>query len=238
MQDINGLKILHVEDSDVDYEILARVFTGNTVHRAKNQSEAIAYARTNTYDIIFLDINLGTDDGFHICSEIRRIAQNQETPIMMVTGKNSTADKVLALGLGADDYVSKPFDVMELKARTQALSRRKKSISKMNVGPFTLDLAKYNLNIQTSEGDRVLSLTALELKILSYLMAHPDQVVSRSQILDAVWGDGIHVNDRTVDSRVSNLRKKLNPFEDAIRSVYGVGYQFSVSFLSQKQEAA
>lgn len=183
------------------------------------------------YDLVILDIMLPGMDGLEICKHIRS-DNEQYTPILMLTSKTTELDRVLGLELGADDYLTKPFSLLELIARVKALLRRTDALSQ----PATnLTLLKFNaLSIDPTsrevlQDEKQLDLTAKEFDLLHYFAQHPGQVFSRMQLLDQVWGYSHEGYEHTVNSHMNRLRSKIeqdpkNPVY--IKTVWGVGYQF------------
>jgi len=176
------------------------------------------------YDLVILDLTLPKKDGFEVCKAVR--AQGIFVPILILTGHNDTEDKVLALNMGADDYLTKPFSVAELGARIRALLRRPKEAL-----PIEIKLQDVVLNTTTRKVIRDSSeipLTLKEFGVLEYLMRHPNQVINRDQILDHVWDFEFNSFSNIVDVHINNLRKKLNDGnkENYLETVRGIGYRF------------
>jgi DNA-binding response OmpR family regulator len=200
---------------------------GYEVSSAKDGLLGLSIAKEKKHDLIILDIMLPKMDGFEVCKQLRQAGIT--TPILMLTAKNQEIDKVLGLELGADDYVTKPFSPRELLARVKAILRRVKQtqqgIEICRFGDTEIDFKKY----EARKSGRPIYCTALEFALLHFLMTHKDQVVTRDDILDNVWGEDVYVTHRTVDTHVAHLRKKLeddpnNPKN--IIGVRGVGYKF------------
>ncbi len=185
-------------------------------------------AKNQKPDLIILDIMLPVLDGYEVCKRLRM--DGNRTPIIMLTVKDKEIDKVLGLELGADDYVTKPFSLRELLARAKAIFRRTEErleeLATYSFGQIELDFKKYEA---TKKGE-ILDLTPLEFHLLKLLIKKKGEVLTRDDFLDGVWGeDNLTVSDRTVDSHIANIRKKLeddpsNPKH--IISVRGVGYKF------------
>jgi DNA-binding response OmpR family regulator len=177
------------------------------------------------WDLILLDIMLPFKDGFEVCRELRKA--KIRTPILMLTAKAQEAEKVMGLDTGADDYVTKPFSPRELRARVRALLRRAGGEQPLahRFGDCEVDFARAEL----SRCGTPISLTAIELKMLEIFLRNEGRVVTRSQIIDEVWGRDVFLSDRVVDAHVVKLRRKVEP--DAaqprhILSVRGIGYRF------------
>ena len=201
---------------------------GYQVASARDGQQGLSMAAKNSYDLIVLDIMLPKLDGFEVC---RRLRQDRVmTPILMLTAKSQEVDKVLALELGADDYVTKPFSSRELLARIKAILRRVKEPQKGTVscrfGDVEVDFAKY----EAKKRGRAVPLTALEFALLHFLVQNRGRVVHRNEILDNVWGKDVYVDARTVDKHISLLRRKFedDPQEPQhILGVRGVGYKLT-----------
>ncbi|MFN6965142.1 MAG: response regulator transcription factor [Pyrinomonadaceae bacterium] len=181
------------------------------------------------HDLIILDVMLPKKNGYDVCRDLR--AAGVATPILMLTAKGETIDKVLGLKLGADDYLTKPFEVMELLARVEALLRRAPSAGKgrstnvFRFGDVAIDLRR----AEVVRNGSAVEMSALEFKLLQYLVENPNVVHSRDQLLDAVWGYDATPTTRTVDVHIAWLRQKLevNPRRPRyIQTVHGFGYKF------------
>jgi two-component system response regulator VicR len=198
---------------------------GHEVEIARDGEEASRRGREPGWDVILLDVMLPLKDGFEVCRDLRRA--QVRTPILMVTAKAHDAEKVMGLDMGADDYVTKPFSPRELRARVRALLRRSQAPSMspvQRVGACEIDFGR----AEVRRAGRAMDLTAIELKMLEVFLRQPGRVVTRAQIIDAVWGDTA-VTDRVVDTHVVKLRRRLEPDPAVPRhivSVRGIGYRF------------
>ena len=205
---------------------------GYEVDVAYDGSEALKMAKEKEYDIVLLDVMLPDMDGMEVCQAIREFS---EMPIIMLTAKGTDMDKILGLEYGADDYITKPFNILEVKARIKAIIRRNSKKSKaaqkneriIEVSDLKLDLDSRRV----FEKDKELNLTAKEFDILELLTQNPDKVYSREKLLNIVWGNKLHEagDVRTVDVHVRRLREKIepNPSEPKyIHTKWGVGYYF------------
>lgn len=187
-----------------------------------NGLEAVSYVRENRPDLILLDLMLPGRDGMEICKEIRTFSN---LPIIMVTAKVEEIDRLLGLELGADDYVCKPFSPREVVARVKAVLRRSGGASTIQAKGLVLDEARYQASLHGID----LELTAMQFRLLSFMAANPGRIYSREQLMARIYSDDRIVSDRTIDSHIKKLRRKiaeLNPEEELIGSVYGVGYKF------------
>ena len=197
---------------------------GYGVHVEADGERGSRRAIEGAWDLIVLDVMLPSKDGFEVCRDIRRA--NVQTPILMLTAKTHDAEKVMGLDLGADDYVTKPFSPRELRARIRALIRRSQTGQRgvVRIGQCEIDFDR----AEVRRGGRVTALTALELKMLECFVASPGRVLSRGQVIAAVWGRGIFVTDRVVDTHVVKLRRKVEHDPERPRhivSVRGLGYR-------------
>jgi len=192
---------------------------------AADGDAAIRAAQEETWDLILLDVMLPRKDGFTVCRELRR--KKVRTPILMLTAKTQEAEKVMALDLGADDYVTKPFGAHELRARIRALLRRANPEAEpvRRIGECEIDFGRAELR---RNGART-ELTAIEMRMLEELLGSSGRIISRASMIDQVWGSGVNVTDRVVDTHIVKLRRKVEP-EPArprhILSVRGLGYRY------------
>ncbi|GFO60285.1 DNA-binding response regulator [Geomonas silvestris] len=173
-------------------------------------------------DLILLDLMLPGRDGLEICKEIRSFS---EVPIIMITARVEEIDRLLGLELGADDYICKPFSPREVVARVKSVLRRSGEHQAPATGGLALDPERF----QALLNGRDLELTAVEFKLLHFLFQNPGRIYSRTQLMDRIYSDQRIVSDRTIDSHIKKLRKKLSsvaPDQELIHSIYGVGYKF------------
>ena len=223
-------KILIVDD-DLNICELLRLYLekdGFETVIANDGEQAVFYAQKYSPDLILLDIMLPKLDGWQVCRQIRK---TMETPIIMLTAKGETFDKILGLELGADDYVTKPFDTKEVIARVKAVLRRSsdndKGVSQeVKYDKLKINLTNYELEV---DGQRI-DTPPKELELIYHLASNPNRVYTRDQLLDEVWGFDYYVDSRTVDVHVKRLREKLENIstEWSLKTVWGVGYKFEV----------
>ena len=202
---------------------------GMEVDCAYDGEEALEKIKANEYDIILLDIMLPKLDGFSVCQQVREFS---DVPILMLTAKGDDMDKILGLEYGADDYITKPFNILEVKARIKAITRRttksaqqKKEDAVIKVSDMTLDTDNKRLFIKEKE----INLTSKEFDVLELLVRNPDKVYSREKLLQLVWGSQYPGDVRTVDVHIRRLREKIeiNPSEPKyVHTKWGVGYYF------------
>lgn len=202
---------------------------GMDVDCAYDGEEALALAESNNYDIILLDVMLPKYDGFQVCQQIREYS---DVPIVMLTAKGEDMDKILGLEYGADDYITKPFNILELKARIKAIMRRtgkrKEQVSNDKIivkGEMKIDCESRRVFI----GEKEINLTAKEFDLLELLAMNPNKVYSRENLLNIVWGYEYPGDVRTVDVHIRRLREKVETHPSDPKYVYtkwGVGYYF------------
>ena len=224
-------KIMVVDDDQNICELLRLYLEkdGYTVVIANDGEEALAKFPAENPDLMLLDIMMPKLDGWQVCREIRK---KSDCPIIMVTAKGETFDKVLGLELGSDDYVVKPFDPKEIVARIKAIMRRTgKSASDNDVKEVSYDklvvnMTKYELKVD----GKVVDTPPKELELLYHLASNPNRVYTRDQLLDEVWGFEYYGDSRTVDVHIKRLREKLEGVSDqwCLKTVWGVGYKFEV----------
>ena len=199
---------------------------------AYDGEEAWELAKTNTYDIVLLDVMLPKLNGFEVCQQIREFSN---VPIIMLTAKGDDMDKILGLEYGADDYITKPFNILEVKARIKAIMRRmspKKEAAPKNENLF-LEVKDMKLDIEGHRvyiRDKEINLTSKEFELLELLISHPNKVYSREKLLKLVWGADYPGDVRTVDVHIRRLREKVeeNPGEPKyVHTKWGVGYYFA-----------
>ncbi len=223
-------KILIVDD-DVNICELLRLYLekeGYETIVANDGKTAVDLALKHTPDLILLDIMLPQLDGWQVCREIRKFL---ETPIIMITAKGEVFDKILGLELGADDYVTKPFDTKEIVARVKAVLRRSTDKNKKQTQEVKFDKLRINLTNYELEVDGVnIDTPPKELELIYHLASNPNKVYTRDQLLDEVWGFDYYGDSRTVDVHVKRLREKLENVSEewSLKTVWGVGYKFEV----------
>jgi two-component system alkaline phosphatase synthesis response regulator PhoP len=226
----HGRRVLVVEDEpSLQLTLVDRLESeGYATTVAADGDAALAAASAGAFDLVLLDVALPRRDGFEVCRELR--AQGSAVPILMLTARSQIVDRVVGLKLGADDYLTKPFDMAELLARMEALLRRSAGSlvhgDKVAIGDLRLDWKA----AEVSRDGRPIELSALELRLLRFLVEHRGEVLSRERLLDEVWGYEANVYSRTVDVHVASLRQKIerNPKQpELILTVHGMGYKFT-----------
>ncbi len=226
------MKILLVEDEKgLIITLTDRLQSeGFDVKSASDGETGFALALSESFDLIILDVMLPKKNGYDICRDLRR--KSVDTPILMLTAKGETIDKVLGLKLGADDYLTKPFEVIELLARVEALLRRSPNTNQTSPDAFRFgDVSIDFSRAETRKNGASVELSAMEFKLLQFLIEHRGKVHSRNDLLDEVWGYDAMPSTRTVDVHIAWLRQKLetNPkHPQFIQTVHGLGYKFTV----------
>ena len=218
-----------VVDDDTNICELLRLYLekdGYEVIIANNGGEAVTMFQELSPDLMLLDIMLPVLDGWQVCREVRKFS---DKPIIMLTAKGETFDKVLGFELGADDYVVKPFDAKEVMARVKAVLRRsgsaeKTSIKEVRFDKLVINLTNYELRVDGKKVDT----PPKELELIYHLANNPNRVFTRDQLLDEVWGFDYYGDSRTVDVHVKRLREKLEGVSDKweLKTVWSVGYKF------------
>jgi DNA-binding response OmpR family regulator len=234
----SGARVLVVEDDRHirDLVVLHLTLEGLVPVAVGDGNEGLRLARTEPFDLVVLDLMLPGLDGVTVCRAIRRERLNGDVPILMLTARREESDKVLGLESGADDYLTKPFGVRELVARVRALLRRPRAsrlaagapdtAQPVTAGGLTVDPARR----QARTDGREIDLTAHEFDLLYLLASNRGIVFSREALVQRVWGDDTHVTERSVDTLIKRLRKKIEPDPEApqlILTVWGAGYKFA-----------
>ncbi len=221
-------KILVVDDDKNICDLLRMYLEkeGYTVVMAHNGVDAVNTFGNENPDLVLLDIMLPQLDGWQVCREIRKAS---EAPIIMLTAKDEVFDKVLGLELGADDYVTKPFDTKEIVARIKAVLRRTSAVKGGDMKEVHYDKLSINLSNYEMKVDGVpVDTPPKELELIYHLASNPDRVFTRDQLLDDVWGFDYYGDSRTVDVHIKRLRDKLKGVspEWELRTIWSVGYKF------------
>ena len=200
---------------------------GYQVECAYDGAAAVELARNNRFDLLILDVMMPEVDGLEACMRIREFSN---VPIIMLTAKSEDADKLMGFECGADDYLTKPFNILELKARVRALLRRAAGVQRMQGGVLTVGDISLNTEERTAMRDgRTVDLTAKEYDLIELLMRNPRRIYSRENLMNVVWGYAYTGDYRTVDVHIRRLREKLerDPAEpEHIMTKWGVGYYF------------
>ncbi len=226
-------KIL-IADDDANIAELISLYLekeGFETRKAENGRIALDILKNFQADLLILDIMMPEMDGYEVCRTVRKDSQ---IPIIMLTAKGETFDKVLGLELGADDYMVKPFDTKELVARVKAVLRRSQvpeasTGKRISYTDLTINLSNYSVTFK----DHEIEMPPKELELLFFLSSHPNQVFTREQLLNQIWGYEYYGDTRTVDVHIKRIREKLDQGDESqynwsIKTVWGVGYKFEV----------
>ncbi|WP_188453346.1 response regulator transcription factor [Virgibacillus oceani] len=218
-------KVLLVDDEKRMLDLLALYLEPHqySCRKALGANEALSIIGEEPFDIILLDIMMPEVTGWELCQEIRQIS---DVPIVMVTARDQNEDIVKGLKLGADDYVTKPFNENELLARIEALLRRTKPANRIEVNGLLWNENRYELTYK----NQLIKLTPKEFAMIGYLLKKPNQVFTREQLIDLIWGFDSDTEGRTVDSHVRNIREKIRnagfPIDNHFKTVWGLGYKW------------
>ncbi len=225
--------ILLVEDSKEIFRMVSQALAGPFLDLdwAQTVHEAEIKLSITQYQIVLLDIELPDGNGLDLCSRIQ--VQSPELPIFFLTSHSDLSEKVLGFSAGADDYITKPFNPLELKARVEAKLKKiqalRKTIDFLKWKEIEINKSSQEVRILEDNKFKSIELTALEFKLLTYFANRKGNVIDRETMLNDIWGEDVHVYSRSVDTHVSKLRKKLGPVSYIIESVHGAGYKFSPS---------
>jgi len=227
---MNGTRILIVEDEPDIREAMAHNLQreGYRVLTAQDGAEGLRLARAQSPDLLLLDLMLPGMAGLEVCRRLKEDPETRSLPIIMVSAKDAESDVVLGLGLGADDYVPKPFSPRELVARVRAVLRRGRlqeppvAGDRIVRGGIVIDQGRHRVEVD----GRAVDFTATEMRLLHYLAIHPGRVFTRDQLLEHAVGEKVVVISRNIDVHVRAIRSKLGPYRGVLETVRGVGYRF------------
>lgn len=227
------ITILCIDDTPEVQIMVRRTFSPSAnVISAETLHDGYEKISKNHIDLILLDLTLPDGEGFQFFNKIKEDSSYTEIPIIILSAKNKIQDKVMGFHLGAEDYIVKPFDPAELKIRVETRIKRnqvaKDHESIFIIGNMSINHLEQKTIIQKDNTDHVIELTTTEFKILSYLCKHKDQVISREQIINSAWKHGFNVSDRTIDSHISRIRKKIADSDHNIQAIQGVGYKIAL----------
>lgn len=223
-------KILITEDTTEIQIIIRNTFSidheltfSNTIQESKK------LLQEKKFDLIILDIGLPDGDGLRFCSEIKTIKKNNNTPVFILSGKTSIEEKILGFQLGIEDFITKPFNPIELKIRVEArlrkIAEKTPHQDEISIGNLKINLSSQRVGIFLLNQFRPVELSSKEFGILTFLARHPDQVKSREEIISAIWGYGFSISDRTIDSHISRIRKKIKNSNVIIEAITHSGYR-------------
>jgi len=224
-------KVLVIEDEPDILEVIQYNLEreGHKVIACRNGEQGLSRIRTDNPDLVILDLMLPGMDGVEVCRQVKSDPVTRAIPIIMVTAKSEESDIVLGLGIGADDYITKPFSPRELIARVKVVLRRGPLREESGAGErvvrgsLTIDLGRH----EARAAEQLLNLTPTEMRLLHFLASHPGRVFPRAHLLSRVIGEDAIVTDRNIDVHVRALRQKLGDHSACIETVRGVGYRFA-----------
>ena len=221
-------RVLLVEDSPAVHAVVQSSLSGSCdLTWAVDLAAASRALDGAPFELMLLDVRLPDGDGFAFCAKLRADPRHRALAIMFLTGEADISQRVYGLELGADDYLTKPFAPQELAARVNVRLRAKQgSRDRWQVEAFTIDLAGQRATVQIEGVNTELSLTPIEFKLLAQFLRNIDAVLSREELIKAVWGESVHVALHTVDTHISSLRKKIGPYAERITAVVKRGYCF------------
>ncbi len=222
--------VLLVEDSkEVHQMVKSAIGSIAELDWADTISSAKTKVGEKKYEMILLDIELPDGSGLEFCTYLQE--NNPQVPIFFLTSHTELSQKVLGFSAGADDYITKPFDILELKARVESRLKKmeilKTSSDVVKFKEIEINKSKQEVKVFDGEKFKKIDLTALEFKLLTFFSDRPEVVIPRDEILDEIWGKDVHVYSRSVDTHVSKLRKKLEEASSILESVHGAGYKFN-----------
>lgn len=222
-----------VEDS-TELQTLIRLHLGEwfLFSSASNIQEAKILLGQKKFDLILLDIMLPDGNGLEFCTHLKSNTKTKDIPLIFLTCKNDPIDKVMAFQLGAEDYVVKPFEAIELRARMEARIRKHEiatdvGMSEMRVGPLVFNRITQRVAVQTRSGEHDINLTPLEYKLLFCVALHQGKIFNRVELMQSIQMPGIHVNQETIYTHISAIRRKLGPQARLLECLPRVGYRFS-----------
>ena len=227
-------RILLVEDSpEVQIVVCAALKRKFLVQTVATFKDAMQKLENDAFSLIILDVELPDGDGFAICAQLKMHERHRNTPVIFLSGKAQITDKVMGLSLGADDYIVKPVEPLEFQARVEARIRNielaREARENVCIGDFRVIPTQQKIFISSGAEERALELTTMEFKLLFLLLRSENQIFSREQILNEVWGPLANVTDRTVDTHIYTIRKKIGATATCIQAISRAGYRYAQS---------
>jgi two-component system phosphate regulon response regulator PhoB len=226
-------KILAVEDAP-DYQLLIRATLGRSYELTcvSTLAEARECMSNSFFQLILLDLSLPDGSGLDLCREFQRQLIDSDTPVIMLTGRSQPSDLVQGFSVGADDYMTKPFHPAELLARVDAKILKSKLRAEnrdiIQRGPLRFDIAALRLYLNGDDRETQVDVTPVEFRMLLKLAQNCRRALSRRELMSSVWGENIHIEDRSIDKHISSIRKKISPYHSSLKTINGVGYELSV----------
>ncbi|MGE0615900.1 MAG: response regulator transcription factor [Bacteriovoracia bacterium] len=234
-------RILIVEDNAEVRELIADALHDEfIVDVAETLGHADEKLSLHAIDLIFLDVNLPDGNGFQYCSKIRNSPTTRDIPVIFLTGNVEVHDKVLGFSIGADDYITKPFHLEELRMRARARIGRARTSGPtetvLQVGNLRLDTERHRAALNANGQELTLDTTPIEFKLLLHFARHGKNVISRENLIEFIWDKNTSITERAIDTHLSNLRKKVTAWDHTILSVRGVGYKLASKASSSENQ--
>jgi len=224
-------KILFIEDTAECRMILKNILKDYKSVGCSSLKEAHEALQHGPYAAIILDIELPDGDGLRFLAEIPEAQKNQGA-IFIISSKTALANKAMAFTYGADDFISKPFDPIELKLRIDSkirkLMEQQNLVTNYKIEDLTVNVAEQKLYLDKNDEQIPISFTSLEFRIFAHLAKHKNSVISRDEIINHIWGGKVYITDRTVDAHIAHIRKKIQPARVKIETIFGTGYKLTV----------
>ena len=234
---MSKLKILVVDDCEHTQEMLTTFFaTDFNVKTVADAEGALELLADCSFDLVLVDLGLPKMDGNKFCLNVRQ--KHRHLPIIIFSGRTDVDDRLLAFSVGANDFVPKPADLRELRARILAQTNKSSLSKNLETGPILVDTDRQAIFIRENSSQSEIPLSPLEYKICLFFLKHIDHVISREQLLQQVWGESRFVSDRCVDTVICKIRTKLGAHSSLLQSVRGVGYRFSAPESLKKSQSA
>lgn len=227
-------RIMVVEDSEEYQKIIGRTLSNYHLTFVTSAEDAEIKIKNENFDCVLIDINLPKKDGFSLLTEVFEDERFDKIPVLCLSGRKEITDKVTAFALGADDYLTKPFDPIELRARIESKIKKstklKGAAQIIQVGNIVIDQSRHRVALRKDSGEVDIAVTQTEFKILTCLARRPEQLFTREQLLIAAWGEDSKVQDRVVDVHVCIVRKKLGKTcSHTVKAQSGVGYKLTLT---------
>ena len=236
--------VLFVEDDPDVSSLVADLLATRNISflAARTGTESVNVLNRQTVDLILLDIGLPDQDGFQLCRQLQANPRTREIPVIFITGNLEIEKKIAAFKMGADDYIVKPFNTLEMLARIEGKilkhSRKKQQAREIDLGPLQVSVPHQRVILRVAGREKPAQMTKLEFKILLYFVENQDLIQTREALLEAVWGANASVSPRTVDAHICALRRKLSPYSHFLESIQGSGYRFSLRAVKRIKPAA
>ncbi len=225
-------QILCVEDNAEMRVLIEASLPHYHLQFALTLADARSALTTQPFDLVILDLGLPDGNGLSFLTDLKQLKNHDEIPVFILTAKSEISNKVLAFNVGAEDFITKPFDPLELSARVDAklkrMERQQNRSDNFRIGNLLASLPKQRVWVVLDGKEKLIELTSLEFKLLIILGKNPERIYSREQLLNEVWGNDTHITDRTVDTHVGHLRKKIAESSAKIETVIGEGYRLVI----------